>query len=159
MLEQPAGEEGVGRFVHPLIHERSDFFTEIRGMAKPRELEAFQRAHGSVAEILPREIVLVGGHKGLLRARISGTSYYPIYIFNFQYNKCLCLRDVDKWIPPTRGRRSGAANLSSGGQSWQHRFKALTRWRAGGVNGQREHQGEANRPPPQPLRQGEGEVV
>src|SRR5229473_7116150 len=99
MLEQPAGEHGVGGFVHPLIHETSDFLAEICRMTKPRELEAFQRAHGSVAEILPREIVLVGGHKGLLRARVSGTSYYAIYIFNCKYNKCLCLREADKWIP------------------------------------------------------------
>src|SRR5713101_3737731 len=110
MLEQPAGEHGVGRFVHPLIHERGDFFPEICRVAKPRELEAFQRAHGCVAEILPREAVLVGGHKGLLRARVSGTPYYPRYVPLCQYLNLA--RRVD---PPTRGRRSGAANLSSGG--------------------------------------------
>ena len=65
LLDEPAGDHGVGVFIEPLIEERRNFLAEIGGVAKPGEFIALQGIAGSGEKELPRRRSAAIGHVGL----------------------------------------------------------------------------------------------
>lgn len=68
LLDQPAGDHGVGVFVEPLVEKGRDLFAEIGRVAKPREFVALEGVAGSGEKELPGRLGAVRGH-GILRGR------------------------------------------------------------------------------------------
>ena len=82
LLDQPAGDHGVGVFVEPLIEKRRYLLAEVGGVAEPREFVALEGVAGSGEKELPGRLGAVRGH-GILRERevlrnlLNGTSTIP----------------------------------------------------------------------------------
>ena len=62
VIEHPAGEERFGRFLDPLVDQRGDFLTKVRGVIEPRELKALQRGARSGLQVIERRREPSHGH-------------------------------------------------------------------------------------------------
>jgi hypothetical protein len=65
LLDQPAGDHGVGVFIQPLIQERRDLLAEIGGVAEAGKLVGVQGVAGSGEQELPRRLGALRGQEGL----------------------------------------------------------------------------------------------
>lgn len=73
LLDEPAGDHGVGVFVEPLIEKGRDLLAEIGRVAEAREFVALQGVAGSGEQKLPRRLSAIAVH-GDLRGRAVTTN-------------------------------------------------------------------------------------
>lgn len=65
LLDQPAGDHGVGVFVEPLVEQGRDFFAEIGRVTEAGEFVALQSIAGSGEKELPGWLGAIGVHGAL----------------------------------------------------------------------------------------------
>ncbi len=65
LLDEPAGDHGVGVFVEVLVEEGRDLLAEIGGVAEAGEFVGSEGVAGSGEEELPRRLGAVVGHDSL----------------------------------------------------------------------------------------------
>ena len=65
LLNEPAGDHGVGVFVEPLVEQGRDFFAEIGRVTEAGEFVALQSIAGSGEKELPGWLGAISGHKCL----------------------------------------------------------------------------------------------
>jgi len=71
LLDEPAGNHGVGVFVEPLVEEGRDLLAEIGSVGQAREFVAVERVAGSGEKKLPRRLGAIGGHGALRANRVT----------------------------------------------------------------------------------------
>ena len=71
LLDEPAGDHGVGVFVEPLVEEGRDFLAQVGGVGEAREFVAVKRVAGSGEKKLPRRLGAVVGHVALRANRVT----------------------------------------------------------------------------------------
>jgi len=76
LLNEPAGDHGVGVFVEPLVEEGRDLLAEIGGVCKAREFVAMERVAGSGEKKLPRRLGAIVGHGALRANRVTPNGLY-----------------------------------------------------------------------------------
>ena len=76
LLDEPAGDHGVGVFVEPLVEEGRDLLAEIGRVAEAREFVALQRVAGSGEKKLPGRLSAIGGHGALRWNRVTQSILY-----------------------------------------------------------------------------------
>jgi hypothetical protein len=62
LFHQPAREHRAGVFIKPLIEQRSNFLTKVRGMTETREFVGLERCSRSGQQEFPRRLCFVTGH-------------------------------------------------------------------------------------------------
>ena len=65
LLDEPAGDQGVGVLVEILVEQGSDLFPQVGGVAEPAQFVALQGGAGSGEKELPRRLGALAVHKGL----------------------------------------------------------------------------------------------
>jgi hypothetical protein len=71
LLDEPAGDHGVGVFVEPLVEEGRDLLAQVGGVGEARKFVAVKRVAGSGEKKLPRRLGAVVGHVALRANRVT----------------------------------------------------------------------------------------
>ena len=78
LLDEPAGDHGVGVFVEPLVEQGRDLLAEIGCVSEAGEFVALQGVAGSGEKELPRRLGAIGVH-GALRLIVVTRNVFYLY--------------------------------------------------------------------------------
>lgn len=76
LLNEPAGDHGVGVFVEPLVEQGRNLLAEIGRVAEAGEFVALERVAGSGKKKLPGRLGAIGGHGALRRNQVTASVLY-----------------------------------------------------------------------------------
>lgn len=69
LLEKPAGKHGGGVFLQPLVDQRGNFLSEIRGVRQSRKFKTLEGVARSREKELPRGLSRAAGHRTSVKER------------------------------------------------------------------------------------------